>query len=377
MGLLLLGSSTVAFGWSDSIAELLAWRVLQGIAGGCIQVAGMALLLQVSDNIERDVGLDQVAIGLGFIIGPPAGGMLFAALGFKGLNLALGALPLVELLALLLVSKRLASITVEKAVTTAASGGARGPLLSTLSAPIAATCTTSLVAFCAMGLLEPFVEEHLERALGATMEEVGAIFSIPCVVFTIVSAFAGLYTKALGFRRVIATGLLLMLCALLCLGPAPFLLSLPWTRPAAWVVQMLGFVTFGVGFSFVVTAVVPLMNVYLTHLGPKREDVISSLSCAAASLGEFVGPILGGLLAQYMPRRREISCRESAGIADCRTAASWTAQSYAVVLAVALLGFWVSTRVDAHEGKEGVRKTEGVLQCVEDPEKGLVAACPQ
>ena len=28
----------------------------------------MALLLQVSDNIERDVGLDQVAIGLGYIV---------------------------------------------------------------------------------------------------------------------------------------------------------------------------------------------------------------------------------------------------------------------------------------------------------------------
>lgn len=89
---------------------------------------------QVSNNIERDVGLDQAAIGLGYIVrepsqflelpthnsslspflstntcthpqthqhqlGPPLGALLYAYMGFRNLNLVLGAIPLAELLA--------------------------------------------------------------------------------------------------------------------------------------------------------------------------------------------------------------------------------------------------------------------------------------
>lgn len=82
----------------------------------------------MSNNIERDVGLDQAAIGLGYIVrcpfstptpnqtqpptnnhqpppplqsqlGPPLGALLYAYLGFRNLNLVLGAIPLAELLA--------------------------------------------------------------------------------------------------------------------------------------------------------------------------------------------------------------------------------------------------------------------------------------
>lgn len=67
-GLVLLGGGTVGFGFCTTLTSIMIMRVVQGIGGGCINVAGMALLLQVSTNIERDVGLDQAAIGLGYIV---------------------------------------------------------------------------------------------------------------------------------------------------------------------------------------------------------------------------------------------------------------------------------------------------------------------
>jgi len=68
MGLVLLGGGTVGFGFCRDLTSIMLMRVVQGVGGGCINVAGMALLLQVSTNIERDVGLDQAAIGLGYIV---------------------------------------------------------------------------------------------------------------------------------------------------------------------------------------------------------------------------------------------------------------------------------------------------------------------
>jgi MFS family permease len=50
-GLVLLGGGTVGFGFCDSLASIMAMRVVQGIGGGCINVAGMALLLQVRNSL--------------------------------------------------------------------------------------------------------------------------------------------------------------------------------------------------------------------------------------------------------------------------------------------------------------------------------------
>ena len=125
-----------------------------------------------------------------------------------------------------------------------------------------------------------------------------------------------------------------MCLGFLALGPAPFLLGLPWTRALAWVDQVLGFVLFGVGFAFVVVrffggmvwhcwglwgrqiahgggerrahrpffiirnhdnhqcSVVPLMHNYLLKLegaGKEKDDFISAVNSAASSLGEFAG----------------------------------------------------------------------------------------
>lgn len=69
-GLILLGGGTIGFGFSNDLTSIMIMRVAQGIGGGCTRVAGMALLLQVSSKIEKDVGLYQAASGLGYIVSP-------------------------------------------------------------------------------------------------------------------------------------------------------------------------------------------------------------------------------------------------------------------------------------------------------------------
>ena len=71
-----------------------------------------------------------------------------------------------------------------------------------MTMPIMVVGFTSLMGFTALGLLDPLALPHLERSLGASTEVVGAIFMIPCIVFTLVSLVTEIITKRIGYRMV-------------------------------------------------------------------------------------------------------------------------------------------------------------------------------
>jgi len=321
-------------------------------------------------------------------LGPPLGAILYAYMGFRDLNLVLGAIPIAQLFLFPFVAPSIPSLT--SVGDTASTGTSpakddapqslepakgrtkppsddslslRTPIPTSLgvpsllleapaslhpaqsffaltSLPILVVATTSVFAFTSLGLFDPLVLPHLERALGASVQAVGGTFMIPCVVFTGVSLFAEGFMKRLGYKQSILMGLTLMVLGFLCLGPAPFLLGLPWTRVGAWIDQVLGFVFFGVGFAFVVVAVVPLMHSYLKHAGSEKEDFISAVNSAASSLGEFAGPILGGVMFEKLPARREISCTEGGDLNHCETGAAWTCFIFACILVPVIFFFW-------------------------------------
>ncbi len=96
----------VLLGVANSLWLLFVSRILDGLTGGNITVA-QAYISDVTDAKNRAKGLGMIgaAFGLGFIIGPAAGGILsqwgyalpaFVAAGFALLNLALVALWLPE-----------------------------------------------------------------------------------------------------------------------------------------------------------------------------------------------------------------------------------------------------------------------------------------
>jgi hypothetical protein len=247
--------------------------------------------------------------------------------------------------------------------------------------PILVVAATSVFAFTSLGLFDPLVLPHLERALGASVTTVGGTFMIPCVVFTAVSLLAEGFMKRLGYKHSIALGLWLMVVGFLCLGPAPFLLGLEWTRAGAWVGQVTGFVCFGVGFAFVVVAVVPLMHSYLHGVGKEKEDYISAVNSAASSFGEFLGPILGGVMYERLPARREISCVVGGEVLSCESGASWTCFVFACLLVPVIGLFWWLAPAAARERKRGRREggegggMEKAGKGEEEEEESKTAAC--
>ena len=84
-------------GLSPSIISLIAFRILQGVAGAMIFATGVAMLTSVFPVGERGkvLGLNVAAVYLGLSLGPPLGGLLTQFLGWRSVffaNVPLGVI---------------------------------------------------------------------------------------------------------------------------------------------------------------------------------------------------------------------------------------------------------------------------------------------
>jgi MFS family permease len=85
LGTLALVCATIAFALAPGLALLFAARAIQGIAGALTWTAGLALVAARYPSTERAAVFARlfVATGAGTLLGPPLGGILFAAGGFR------------------------------------------------------------------------------------------------------------------------------------------------------------------------------------------------------------------------------------------------------------------------------------------------------
>lgn len=83
--MLLFGVASLAAGLSNSLAGLVVWRAVQGLACAVLYTASTAIISDAFDERARGraIGLLFSANGLGLAIGPVAGGLLVAGLGWR------------------------------------------------------------------------------------------------------------------------------------------------------------------------------------------------------------------------------------------------------------------------------------------------------
>ena len=61
----------------------------------------------------------------------------------------------------------------------------------------------------------------------------------------------------------------------------------------------------GVGLAFATVPTMPLMKAMSRHLGPSSSNYVSATFSAATSLGEMVGPALGGVMVKVMSQFKD------------------------------------------------------------------------
>ncbi|CAM9687189.1 unnamed protein product, partial [Phaeothamnion confervicola] len=88
-----LAAGTFFFGVSDSIAFCIGARLVQGAGAALMIVAATALLIEGAPDLARALAIEELFVGLGFIMGPTLGGFLYDAGGFQATFIVMAALP--------------------------------------------------------------------------------------------------------------------------------------------------------------------------------------------------------------------------------------------------------------------------------------------
>ncbi|OQV14427.1 MFS-type transporter SLC18B1 [Hypsibius exemplaris] len=296
-GIFVAGSCNILFGLLEDVNDpftftILAFiiRIVEGAGAGAFCTASFTILayeFSESGGVAVVFGTLEAFVGLGMTIGPALGGALFTLGGFKLPFFVVGSMML------LTVPLNIWLLPTQRHVVTKPKKGSQSKFFKNPSVYV--VCFTILVIASVWGFLDPTLQPHLlQFNLSSAM--VGLLFLLLSATYAISSPIWGwLAEKAEDTDILMVVGLIISGGALLCLGPSPFL-QLP---EVLW----LNIVSLAVLGSSISLALIPTFESLLStaeqagmadNIGTYA--LVSGVWGSAYSLGEVVGPALGGFL---------------------------------------------------------------------------------
>ncbi|XP_068211075.1 MFS-type transporter SLC18B1-like [Palaemon carinicauda] len=301
-GIMVAGLSDFLFGMTYYIktSELF---VVMTITLRIITALGTAAFLTViysvvpvlfPDDMNMVNGMMETAVGIGMCVGPAVGVWLYSIGGF--------GLPFYGLGGFLVLCAFISYLTFPSDEIDTLPHAERGGVLRVL-------CRTeailSLVILCVtatcLALLYPTLQPHMNK-LGVSVEGVGLVYLLMSAVYALSSPLVGLATDRFhcpwGFM---SSGLLIMSIALVLLGNSPLLPYLP--HEELYIQDVTAIVFLGLSSAM---SIVPTYGAILEaanrdgNVDMATYAVVGGLWSSSYSLGEVLGPLLAGSLAEYI-----------------------------------------------------------------------------
>ncbi|KAK7051642.1 hypothetical protein VNI00_004621 [Paramarasmius palmivorus] len=112
LGIILLIGSIIMLMEAPKFWLMVVARVLQGFGSTMVWVVGLALLCDTTPEriVGRQLGFAMSGMSIGFLLGPPVGGALYKAFGFRGVCIFGIIAALIDLVARLIVIERKTAI---------------------------------------------------------------------------------------------------------------------------------------------------------------------------------------------------------------------------------------------------------------------------
>ncbi|XP_064455374.1 MFS-type transporter SLC18B1-like isoform X2 [Ornithodoros turicata] len=242
------------------------------------------------DHVEISVPMVETTFGLGLFIGPFIGGFLYEAGGFL--------LPFVVVGCTLIVLSFLTAITFPQIEMVDAESTVT--MKQVCDWRIIVNFLAVVSAFVTLGFNEGTLATHLEQ-FHLTHAVVGLVFMISGGVYASTCVFLGRICKSVKDPRYISIfGGVCVLVAFVIIGPLPFVGLTP-TLPLVCISQVL----LGVGIScyyicLFVHAISYSVKVKRLPDNLSTFALLSGIFSSAFSLGLFAGPVIGGLLMDYV-----------------------------------------------------------------------------
>lgn len=284
IGLFLFGVSELIFGLGTNVSMLYLSRILGGMSAAFIMPGVTAYIADITFDEERPkaMGYMSAAISTGFIIGPGIGGFI-AAYGirtpffFAAVIAFIACFSSVFVLKEPLSKKQLAEIAA-KSKQTSFFGDLRRSLRPVY---FIAFLIVFVLAF-GLSAYETVFSLFSDHKFGYTPKDIAAIITISSIFGVVVQVFLfGKMVDKLGEKRLIQW----------CLITGSILAAASTLISGFWLVLT---VTCLIFLAFDLLR--PALTTFLSRAAGKEQGFVAGMNSTYTSLGNIVGPAMGGIL---------------------------------------------------------------------------------
>lgn len=277
IGLVGYGIGFILFGFGQTFAQLLAARVLGGLASAAALPALFAYVADVTTPEKRSpaMGALGAGIGLGVTLGPVLGWLTYAAYGLRAPYFVSGAIGLVNAL---VVARALPESLDGDARASLARAAARSLPLVQIARPLAPFLVCSFLTSTARMAVDTTLGFFAQTALGATPRGVaGVLFSMGVVAAIVQGGVMRTLAGRVSDASLFAAG-----CALMTLGLAAFGFAGSWAGVYAAAMPV------AVGFALLS----PTLTALISRAGESAQGEAQGLNGSATALSRVVAPLL-------------------------------------------------------------------------------------
>ncbi|XP_050699506.1 MFS-type transporter SLC18B1-like [Eriocheir sinensis] len=302
VGVILTGLANILFGMVSHIykadifvAVTIGLRFLAALGTSCFLTVIYAIIpIVFPENVNMVNGMIETSIGLGMCLGPAVGMWLYGMGGFP--------LPFIGLGAFILLAAIINCFSFPDDELEIVNHGT-GAVWSVLARPrsILSLLILCVTAVCA-ATLYPTLQPHMHE-LGVSTEGVCVVYLVLSAVYAVAAPLVGLATDRFGgLDKFMLAGLVLTALSFILIGNSPLLPPAP-SHNELYMQDIAGMVVFGVSSAM---CIVPTYASILKAASSTMEvdlgtySVIGGLWSSAYSLGEMLGPLYAGLLAEHI-----------------------------------------------------------------------------
>eukprot|EP00475_Leptophrys_vorax_P006847 TRINITY_DN14280_c1_g3_i2.p1 TRINITY_DN14280_c1_g3~~TRINITY_DN14280_c1_g3_i2.p1 ORF type:complete len:516 (+),score=112.64 TRINITY_DN14280_c1_g3_i2:772-2319(+) len=361
LGMVLLSLATFFTAYSVTVFQFAITKFVSGLSVAFINVAAMSIFIKNTDNLVDLVGLEKFVIGFAYVLSYYGGSWVFVHIGYFWTFASSGiVLASCTVFAFICVAYSFrdnwsrfdfhegrSSKVLEPqedddedaelgSPVTLTQGVLTGRELLGLfgSAEMMVCIICCLETFLVMGANSIITGIHYQKSLDLSDEAVGLMFSAMALLFSVTAFFVGPLGTRFGYKSGFVFGCFSKAVAYLLLGPAPFLDRFVSSRVTTWILTLTSLFLYSVGVAFGHIPFIPLCkNILQKKLQQMpsvdekdRDKVISMLVSPLYNFiygcGMFLGPLLGGLLMDWVPKRGEVTCMLSNS--SCLSGMQWT-----------------------------------------------------
>lgn len=284
IGLILFSISEFLFGLGRNVELLFIARMLGGLSGACIMPSVTAFIYDITpkEQLSKVLGYMSASITTGFIVGPGIGGFLseysirlpFFVAGILGI---IGAIVTITLLK-------------EPTRKSHSKKGTKKTLLSTgwkriFTPTFFYAFLLIFIASFGLAIFESLFSLFMDHKFSFTPKDIAIVITGGAIVGAIsqISAFNYL-VKKLGEIKIIRYSLLLSA-----------IFTFLMTTVSTYVTILLTAFIIFLGFDLMR----PAVTSYLAKIAEDDQGFVSGMNSAFTSIGNILGPILGGWLFDY------------------------------------------------------------------------------